>query len=51
MALFIISIVVVAIFLFVPFAMLSFLSRFIRARYEGWSKVMSGKTKVTKIKG
>ena len=49
MGLLIISVIVVACFLFVPFAMLSFLSRFVRARYAGWSNVIAGGKKVTKI--
>ena len=49
MVLLIISVIVVACFLFVPFAMLSFLSRFVRARYAGWSNVIAGGKKVTKI--
>ena len=50
MGLLIISVIVVACFLFVPFAFLSFVVRFVKGRWAGWNKVVTGgKCKPTSI--
>ena len=51
MVLLIISVITVTVFLFVPFAFLSFVVRFVKGRWAGWNKVVTGgKKKATVVK-